>query len=76
MRMILLYENGQRAEIVLLATSDYRMRVVFKGSNDATELRLMKDQWISEEGQAVDIESLIIGGEIELFGQSRDVHAA
>lgn len=76
MRMMLLFENGLRVETVLLATSDYRMRVVVRGSNDATDLRLIKDQWMSEEGEAVDIESLIIGGEIELFGQNRHVHAA
>jgi hypothetical protein len=76
MRMMLLYENGLRIEAVLLATSDYRMRVVASGSNDATELRLIKDQWMSEEGEAVDIESLILAGELELFGQNCHVHAA
>ena len=60
MRMMLLFENGRRAEAVLLATSDYRMRVVVRGKRDAAEFRLIKDQWMSEEGEAVDIESVIM----------------
>ena len=60
MRMMLLFENELRVEAVLLATSDYRMRVVVRGTDDATELRLIKDQWMSEEGEAVDIESIIM----------------
>lgn len=60
MRMMLLFENGLRVDAVLLATSDYRMRVVVPGKEDVTELRLIKDQWRSEEGEAVDIESIII----------------
>lgn len=60
MRMMLLFENGLRVDAVLLATSDYRMRVVVPGKEDATELRLIKDQWMSEEGEAVDIESVIL----------------
>ena len=63
MRMMLLFEDGLRVEAVLLATGDYRMRVVVRGANDATELRLIKDQWMSEEGEAVDIESILAAGE-------------
>lgn len=58
MRMILLFENGLRSEAVLLAASDHKMRVVVRGTADTTELRRIKDQWISEEGDAVDIESI------------------
>ena len=64
MRITLRYENGLRVEAVLVATSDYRMRIVVRGESDATELRLIKEQWMSEEGDAVDIESLITAGEI------------
>ena len=62
MRMMLLYENGLRVETVVLATSDYRMRVVMQGGTDTTELRLIQDQWMTEEGDAVDIESVILAG--------------
>lgn len=67
MRMMLLFENGRRSEAVLLAANDYRMRVVVQDTEDATELRLVKDQWVSEEGEVVDIESLILAG--QAFGQ-------
>jgi hypothetical protein len=43
--------------------------MIVRGSDDATELRFIKDQWMSEEGNAVDIESLIICGESS--GQAR-----
>ena len=62
MQMMLLYENGLRVETVVLATSDYRMRVVMRGGTDTTELRLIKDQWMTEEGEALDIESVILAG--------------
>jgi hypothetical protein len=59
MLMNLLNGTGERTEAVLLATGDNKMRIVVKGLKDATELRLVEDQWISENGVAVDIESLI-----------------
>ena len=62
MRMMLMYEDGKRVEAVALAQSDWRMRVVIRGDEDATELRLIKDQWLSDEGDAVDIESILIAG--------------
>ncbi len=60
MRMMLMFENGLRAEAVLLASGDFRMRVVIRGSDDTAEFRLVKDQWMSEEGVAVDIGSVIM----------------
>jgi hypothetical protein len=72
--MMLLFENGLRAEAVLLAASDHRMRVVVQGTEDATELRLIQDQWMSEDGEAVDIESLILAG--QAFDAVAQGHAA
>jgi hypothetical protein len=63
MRMILLYASELRAEAILLAASPDRVRMIVRGSDDATELRLIKDQWMTEEDDAVDIQSLIICGE-------------
>jgi len=57
--MNLLNDAGERTEAVLLATGDYHMRILVRGSKDASELRLIEDQWISENGVAVCIESLI-----------------
>jgi hypothetical protein len=59
MLMNLLNPTGERTEAVLLATGNYHMRVVIRGSTDTTELRLVKDQWMSEDGVAVDIELLV-----------------
>ena len=59
MLMTLLNAAGERGEAALLATGDRRIRIVIRGRKDTTELRLIKDQWMSENGVAVDIESLI-----------------
>jgi len=58
MLMSLLDDAGERNEAVLLAAGTDRMRIVVRGRKDATELRLIKDQWMSEDGDAVEIESL------------------
>jgi hypothetical protein len=62
MQMILQYENGLRADALLLAMGDGHLRVIIRGAKDATSLRLIKDQWMTEEGDAVDIESLMLTG--------------
>lgn len=59
MWMNLLNDAGKRTEAVLLATGDRRMRVLVRGQNDATELHLIQGQWMSDDGEAVAIESLI-----------------
>jgi hypothetical protein len=64
MQMILRYENGLRADAVLLATSPNRMRVIVRGSTDTMELRLIQDDWMTEEGDFADIESLICGDDV------------
>ena len=63
MRMLLLFENGPRVEAIVLAGGRNRMRVAIRGAKDAMELRLLKDQWMSDEGEAVDIESVFLQGE-------------
>jgi hypothetical protein len=60
MRMILQYEDGRRASALILARSRDRMRVVFQDARDTTELRLLENQWMSENGDAVDIEALLV----------------
>ena len=59
MLMNLLNDAGERTEAVLLATGNYHMRLILRGSKDTTELRLIKDQWVSEDDKAIYIESLI-----------------
>lgn len=63
MQMMLLFENGRRVEALLLAADADRMRVVVPGLRDALELRLIEDQWMTEEGDAVDIELMMVACE-------------
>jgi len=60
MRMILQYEDGRRADALILATSPDRLRVIFRDARDTAELRLLEKQWMSEDGDAVDIEALLV----------------
>jgi hypothetical protein len=64
MHMMVVYENGSRADAVVLAVGENRMRVVLRGSRDTVELRLLKEQWMTEEGDAIDIEALVAGERI------------
>ena len=68
MQMMLLFENGQRVQTILLALSPDRMRVVVPSCGDTLELRLIKDQWMTEEGDAVDIELMMAAGENRVYG--------
>ena len=64
MHVILSYESGRRAEGILLAVGPSRLRVVVQERNDDTlELSLMDGRWMSEDGEPVEIESLISDGE-------------
>ena len=59
MLMKLLNPLGERTDAVLLATGENKIRVVVRGSRDTTELRRIKHLWMSDNGVAVEIESLI-----------------
>jgi len=59
MLMTLLNPSGERTDAVLLATGDVKMRIVVRGSKDTTEIRCIKDRWVSDNGVVVEIESLI-----------------
>ena len=63
MQLLLLLESGVRTEAIVLSADENHMRVVAPQAKDAMELRLIKDQWMTEEGDAVDIEAIIAGGE-------------
>ena len=75
MRMILLYQNGTRAEAIVLAASHSvlagtdspdRMRVVIPGCTDTVEFRLKNQQWVSEDGSVAEIEAMILYGRPDL----------
>jgi hypothetical protein len=59
MRMILRYESGQRVEALLLAGNSDRMRVAIGARADTVELRVVNGHWSTDEGAAVEVESLI-----------------
>ena len=62
MWMNLLNDAGERTEAVLLAIGHHRMRVLVRGQNDAADLQFIKGQWMSDDGDTVEIESLIRAG--------------
>ena len=59
MHIILRYPTRRRVEAVLLSATADRMRVVVRNQNDALELHRTGDQWVSDRGSAVEIESLV-----------------
>ena len=59
MRMMIRYHSGLRVEAILLAANSERMRVVIKAQRDAAELRRGDSGWLTEDGEAIEIEALI-----------------
>ena len=66
MYVILSYASGKTAEGVLLAVSPGRLRIVLRKRNDTIELRLSEGHWVSEDGDSVEIESLVSDGQPEM----------
>jgi len=59
MRMRVQFENGGRAEAVLLAGSRREMRVVVEGSTDTEQWEKLDGAWRDENGGPIEIEALI-----------------
>lgn len=51
--MLIRYRNGLLVEAVILSLTGTKMRVALKEGDDVTEFRLIKDIWISEDGEPV-----------------------
>ncbi len=68
MHVILSYESGQRVEGILLAVGVKRLRVIVRKLNETMEFHLTDGRWTSEDGDPVEIESLISDGETGLGG--------
>jgi hypothetical protein len=51
--MLIRYRNGLLAEAVILSLTGSKMRVAMKDGEDVAELRLIKDTWITEDGEPV-----------------------
>jgi hypothetical protein len=59
MLMTIRYQNGLRAEAVVLAASRERMRVAIDSQGDTLELHEVDARWYTEEGVEIEIEALI-----------------
>ena len=51
--MIIRYRNGMFVEAVILSLTGSKMRVALKDGDDVAEFRVVKDTWISEDGEPV-----------------------
>lgn len=61
MYLILRDATGQRHECMLMARNQNRLRVAFRGGDDAVELTRDQDHWIQEDNAPVEIESFVAG---------------
>jgi len=68
MHVILRNVSGQRIEGILLAGSESRLRIVLRELNDTVELTLAGGLWVTEEGDCMEIESLISDGQTGMGG--------
>ena len=59
MRMMIRYQSGLRAEAVLLAANNDRMRVAIGSQRDTVELHKVDSGWRTQRGAAIEIEALI-----------------
>lgn len=50
------YNNGRVLQGVVLAFGDRLVRVAVKGSDDAVEFRLIKQVWVSEDCEVVELQ--------------------
>lgn len=60
MRMQIEFEDGGRAEAVLLAAGRREMRVVVEGSTDTEQWEKVDGVWRDESGARIEIEALIM----------------
>ena len=61
MYMILSDAMGKLHECVLIAGNGDRMRIAFRGGEDAVELTRRQNQWISENFGLVEVEFVVAG---------------
>jgi len=61
MYLILRDARGQRHECMLMASNQNRLRVAFRGGDDAVELTREQDHWIHEDSGPFEIESFVAG---------------
>ena len=59
MYVTILDSNGGRREGILLAAGEFKMRVGFRGCTDTVELRRTEGHWVADDGEPVELESLV-----------------
>ena len=59
MYMILRFASGRRVDAILLRAARERITVVIPDQEDTLEFSLVGNQWISECGSMVEIESVV-----------------
>jgi hypothetical protein len=59
MHIMISFATGHRVEGILLAASDSFMRVVVPSGRETMELRRVAGCWESEEGEPIEIESIV-----------------
>ncbi len=53
------FSNGRRIEAVLLSLSSDEMRVAVPGQTDALCFRRVDGEWTSEDGERIELESIV-----------------
>ena len=59
MRMMIREQSGARGEAVLLSANNQKMRMVRRSGADTVELTRSVDRWLTESGEAVEIEGIL-----------------
>jgi hypothetical protein len=80
MHLILCYPNGKRVDSLLLAAGRNRLRVAIPQCNETVELRFDQSQWVSDEGDMLEIESMLCDGttsipDVAMTAGSRNFYA-
>ena len=66
MYLTISFADGRMLEAVLLAVSRDRMRLAIQGRAETAEFRLVDGEWTSEEGEKIELESLVSDGSLDL----------
>jgi hypothetical protein len=67
-------ENGTRAEVVMLAGSRTRMRVMAPGSSDTEEWTRIDGKWRDESGAAIEMDAIFALAGIDASDFCADLH--
>ena len=63
MHLTFSFLDGRRMEGMLLTIGRDHMRLAVPGQEDAVEFRLVDGYWVAEDGERIELESVITNGE-------------